>query len=371
MTQLKQTALITGASRGFGLALACELAQKGWNLVIDARGADALNAARAELSQLAEVIAVAGSIDSADHRRELRQAAQRFGQLDVIVNNAGILGPSPQPNLLDYPLDVLENVYRVNVIAQLGVIQAVRDLLRDDARIFNISSDAGAEAYEGWGGYGSSKAALEHLSAVLAAENPQWRVYEIDPGDMRTQMHQDAFPGEDISDRPLAAESVPGFIEILEGDYASGRYAVQNLHPPAESAVSELRLVLAADRYDEAVRFYRDGMGLPVAGGWDDPNGRGTVLAAGQATIEIIDGPQAVRLEKVEAENGSPPPVRLAFQVPDLEGTGANISKQGAAAVREAITTTWGHRSRRYIGPEQLPITLFRDAHESENNGAS
>jgi NAD(P)-dependent dehydrogenase (short-subunit alcohol dehydrogenase family) len=162
-----------------------------------------------------------------------------------VVNNASILGPSPQPSLLDYPLDVLQQVYQVNVIAPLALLQAVRTELRPEARILNITSDAGVEAYPGWGGYGSSKAALEQLSAILAAENPHWRVYWVDPGDMRTQMQQEAFPGEDISDRPLPEESVPGLIELLEGDYPSGRYRAKEL-PSTDTprGVQELRMAL-------------------------------------------------------------------------------------------------------------------------------
>ena len=204
------TALITGASRGLGLALARGLAGHGWRLIITARGADALEAARADLVQQTEVVALPGDVREEAHRAALVAAAQRLGGLDALVNNAGILGPSPQPGLLDYPLDTLAEVYRANVIAPLGMIQAARAVLKDGACVLNITSDAAVEAYEGWGGYGSSKAALEQLSHILAAENPQWRVYWVDPGDMRTQMHQDAFPGEDISDRPLPETSVPG-----------------------------------------------------------------------------------------------------------------------------------------------------------------
>ncbi|MGH2709340.1 MAG: SDR family oxidoreductase [Actinomycetota bacterium] len=153
----------------------------------------------------------------------------RLPELDVLVNNAGILGPSPQPALLDYPLDVLAEVYRANVLAPLGVIQALREELKPDARVINVTSDAGVTAYPGWGGYGSSKAALEQLSAVLAAENPGLKVYWVDPGDMRTDMHQAAFPGEDISDRPLPDARVPGLVAVLEGDLPSGRYVAADL----------------------------------------------------------------------------------------------------------------------------------------------
>lgn len=222
------TALITGASRGLGLALARALAARGWNLIIDSRGTGALDAAQEELKHRTQVISISGDITDPTHREALARAAQRFESLDVLVNNASMLGPSPQPELLDYPLNVLEQVYRTNAIAPLGIMQAVRNLLKPGARILNITSDAGVEAYPGWGGYGSSKAALEHLSAILAAENPDLRVYWIDPGDMRTQMQQEAFPDEDISDRPLPEESVPGLLSIIDGGLPSGRYRVHD-----------------------------------------------------------------------------------------------------------------------------------------------
>ena len=224
-----RTALITGASRGLGLALARRLAADGWQLIIDGRGADALEAARVELERHTKVVAIAGDVTDSGHRQELAREALALGGLDALVNNASMLGPSPQPLLLEYPLDVLEQVYRVNVIGPLGLIQAVQHALKVGVRIMNVTSDAGVEGYEGWGGYGSSKAALEQLSHILAAENAAWRVYWVDPGDMRTQMHQEAFPGEDISDRPLPETSVPGLIELLTGDRPSGRYMARSL----------------------------------------------------------------------------------------------------------------------------------------------
>ncbi|HZU67249.1 MAG TPA: SDR family oxidoreductase [Ktedonobacteraceae bacterium] len=228
-TQTTRTALITGASRGLGLALARQLAALRWQLIIDARGADALETARAELARQTRVIAIPGDVTDAAHRRALVQAAQQLGGLDALVNNASILGLSPQPNLLAYPLDVLGRVYQTNVIAPLALIQELQHELKPGACLVNVTSDAGVEAYAGWGGYGSSKAALEQLSNILAAENPELRVYWVDPGDMRTQMHQEAFPGEDISDRPLPEESVPGLIELITGKYPSGRYSARSL----------------------------------------------------------------------------------------------------------------------------------------------
>jgi NAD(P)-dependent dehydrogenase (short-subunit alcohol dehydrogenase family) len=179
------------------------------------------------------VTAIAGDIADAEHRRALVEAAGE--ELDLLVNNASLLGPSPQPQLADYPLDELRHVYEANVFAPLALAQLVLPRLREGAAIVNVTSDAGVEAYEGWGGYGSSKAALEQVSAILAAEHPGLRVYAVDPGDMRTQMHQDAFPGEDISDRPPPEESVPGLLALIEGQLPSGRYAARELSAAAAS----------------------------------------------------------------------------------------------------------------------------------------
>jgi NAD(P)-dependent dehydrogenase (short-subunit alcohol dehydrogenase family) len=236
---LDRTAIITGASRGLGLALARTLAEHGWTLIIDARTEEALESARAELSRSTRVIAIPGDVTDPEHREDLAEAAREAGGVDALVNNASILGPSPQPELLDYPLDVLEQVYHSNVISPLALIQALNNELKPQARIINVTSDAAVEPYEGWGGYGSSKAALEQLSNILAAENPGLRVYRVDPGDMRTQMHQEAFPDEDISDRPLPEESVPGFIELLTGDLPSGRYEARELAARVETTTAD------------------------------------------------------------------------------------------------------------------------------------
>jgi NAD(P)-dependent dehydrogenase (short-subunit alcohol dehydrogenase family) len=218
-------ALITGASRGLGEALARGLADAGWRLVIDARGAGDLNRVAAELSASTEVVAIPGDITVGSHRADLIDAARRLGGLDLIVNNAGTLGPSPLPRLADFPLDGLRHIFEVNVIAQLALVQDALPLLRTGhASVLNITSDAGVEAYEGWGGYGAAKAAFEQLSRVLAAEEPSLRVWWVDPGDMRTRMHQDAFPGEDISDRPEPSAVVPSLLQLIWEQPPSGRY---------------------------------------------------------------------------------------------------------------------------------------------------
>ena len=228
-----QTALITGGSRGLGLALATSLVEDGWNIVIDGRDEavlnDAVSALRA-VSGRGEVQAIAGGVADRLHRVLLLDAVAARGRLDLLVNNASILGPSPQPRLADYPLDEFEAVVAVNVIAPLALVQATLPLLRaSGGTIVNITSDAAVEGYEGWGGYGSSKAALEQLSNVLAAEEPLVRVYWFDPGDMRTAMHQAAFPGEDISDRPLPEAVVPGLRRLLRDAPPSGRYRAAGL----------------------------------------------------------------------------------------------------------------------------------------------
>jgi NAD(P)-dependent dehydrogenase (short-subunit alcohol dehydrogenase family) len=226
VTRVK-TAIVTGASRGLGLALARALAERGWRLVIDARGDEALAVADDELSKLTDVVAVPGDVADESHRREL--IASAGGRLDLLVNNASLLGPSPQPPLAEYPLDVLEGVYRANVLAPLALVQLGLPILQPGAGILNVTSDAAVEPYEGWGGYGSSKAALEQLTNVLAAEHPDLRIYSVDPGDMNTQMHQEAYPGEDISDRSPPEESVPGLLALVEGDLPSGRYRTSEL----------------------------------------------------------------------------------------------------------------------------------------------
>jgi NAD(P)-dependent dehydrogenase (short-subunit alcohol dehydrogenase family) len=226
------TALVTGSTRGLGRALSTALAERHWNLVVDARDpallgetADALRAAGSP-----EVRAVAGDIADADHRARLAAAVAEAGGLDLLVNNASTLGPSPQPPLADYPLTELERVYAVNTVAPLALTQAVLSYLEHaDGRVVNVTSDAAVEPYAGWGGYGSSKAALEQLTAILGAELPHLRIYAFDPGDMRTQMHQEAFPGEDISDRPLPETVVPSLLRLVDEQLPSGRFRAADL----------------------------------------------------------------------------------------------------------------------------------------------
>ncbi|HEU5470135.1 MAG TPA: SDR family oxidoreductase [Actinophytocola sp.] len=224
-------AIITGASRGLGLALTRGLAELNWRLVVDGRDEAALAAATADLDG---VTAVAGDIADPAHRAALVRTANALGGASLLVNNAGILGPSPQPRLADYPLDVLREVYEVNVIGPIGLIQWAVPVLRErGGAIVNITSDAAVEAYPGWGGYGSAKAAIEQASRVLAAEEPDLRVWWVDPGDLRTRMHQEAFPGEDISDRPEPHTVVPAFLRLIRSRPESGRIRLADLAVPA------------------------------------------------------------------------------------------------------------------------------------------
>ena len=224
-------AVITGASRGLGLALAAGLAADGYHLVVDGRDAAALRAAVAGLPAR-QVTAVPGDVSDPEHRAELVQVASRLGGADLLVNNAGTLGASPLPALADYPLDELRDSFEVNVIAPVALTQLLLPVLRArGGAVLNITSDAAVEAYAGWGGYGAAKAALEQASNVLAAEENVVRVWWVDPGDMRTAMHQDAFPGEDISDRPLPEEVVPGLRRLVAQRPPSGRYRAQDWVP--------------------------------------------------------------------------------------------------------------------------------------------
>jgi NAD(P)-dependent dehydrogenase (short-subunit alcohol dehydrogenase family) len=216
--------IVTGASRGLGLALTRALVERGWRVLVNARDADAL--LQAWPNAPSDVL-IPGDVADPDHRRRLIETAG--DPIDLLVNNASALGPTPLPALGDYPLDELRRVYEVNVLAPLALVQLALPRLSSGARIVNVTSDAAFEPYPGWGGYGSSKAALAQITAILGAENPGLRVYAVDPGDMRTQMQQEAFPGEDISDRPPPEESIPGLLELIEGDLPSGSYRARDV----------------------------------------------------------------------------------------------------------------------------------------------
>jgi len=218
-------AVITGASKGFGRALTEALVGREWTVVVDARSVADLEGA---FSGSAQVDAVPGDVADAAHRAELAEAARRHGGVDLLVNNASTLGP--MPGLDRYPLDELATVYRVNTFAPLALTQLLLpDLVAAQGTVVNVSSDAAVEAYPGWGGYGSAKAALDQLTAVLGAEQPSILAYAFDPGDMRTDMHQQAFPGEDISDRPEPATVVPALLRLLDERPPSGRYRAADL----------------------------------------------------------------------------------------------------------------------------------------------
>jgi NAD(P)-dependent dehydrogenase (short-subunit alcohol dehydrogenase family) len=223
------TALVTGAGRGLGLALARALLADGWSVVTDARRASHLAAA------LPGAVVVPGDVTDPAHQDALAAAVRGLARtgghrLDLLVNNASDLGPSPLPRLADVPLGAARRVLEVNVLAPLALTQLFLPLLRAaGGTVLNISSDAAVEAYAGWGAYGSSKAALDQLTAVLAAEEPELAVYAVDPGDMRTEMHQAAFPGEDISDRPEPESVVPALLRLIATRPPSGRVRASDL----------------------------------------------------------------------------------------------------------------------------------------------
>ncbi len=226
---MSPVALVTGGSRGLGLSLASALVERGWSVVIDGRDQDALREAAAAINA-EQVVTIAGDVSDPDHRKQLVATVEELGSLDLLVNNASFLGPSPQPRLASYELETFRQVYEINVVAPLSLLQVFLPLLRrSHGVVINVTSDAAIEGYEGWGGYGSSKAALEQLTRVLAAEEPDLSVYWVDPGDMNTRMQQEAFPGEDISDRPPPEASVPGLLRLIEERPPAGRYQARQL----------------------------------------------------------------------------------------------------------------------------------------------
>ncbi len=242
-----RTALVTGGSRGLGRALTMELLASGWQVVTDGRDEQVLIRLRDQTANPATLMTLPGDVADPDHRAALIGELAKFGGLDLLVNNASSLGPSgatgpaeqPAPDaglglsaLAEYPLAGLAEVYAVNLLAPLALIQlALPHLERRSGRIVNVSSDAAVEPYEGWGGYGSSKAALDQITNVLAAEHPDLRIYAFDPGDMRTDMHAQAFPGEDISDRPEPETVLPALTRLIDEDLPSGRYRASALRP--------------------------------------------------------------------------------------------------------------------------------------------
>lgn len=223
------TALITGASRGLGRATATALARRGWTLVIDARSQEDLTETAETLSASTRVNAITGDVTDPRHRRLLAEAAATSAPVNLVVNNASALGPSPLPRLLEADVAAFQEVLATNLVAPLALLQSIAPYMADDAVVVNVTSDAAVEAWERWGLYGASKAALDQLTAVLGEEQPAWSVYAFDPGDMRTRMHQDAFPGEDISDRPEPETVVPLLLALLDARPASGRIVAADL----------------------------------------------------------------------------------------------------------------------------------------------
>ena len=229
MTDRAQVAIVTGVSRGFGNAVARVLLEGGWSVIGDARNAAALEEAAAGLPHPENLDVIAGDITDESHLQELCEHASRRGRLQLVVNNAGGLGPSPLPRLLDVDVRVLHDLFWVNTVSQLRLLQLAVPSMHERATVINVTSDASVEKYEGWGAYGATKAALDLLTGVLAAEAPAVRFYALDPGDMRTAMHQAAFPGEDISDRATPEERAPAVLKLVNGELPSGRYRAEEL----------------------------------------------------------------------------------------------------------------------------------------------
>ena len=232
-TAVDRVAVITGASQGLGLELARSLAASGWSLVIDARRPGLLDAATAELvataADGARVVSIAGDVADPAHRTALVDAARQLESVQLVVNNASTLGASPLPELVHLDPGAYLRTLDVNLVAPIALVAELAPLLGDGATVINVSSDAAVEPYEQWGGYGSSKAGLDHASRILAAEHPTWRVLSVDPGDLNTELHRDAFPGDDLSDLPGPEAAVPGFRALIDGDQPSGRYRAQEL----------------------------------------------------------------------------------------------------------------------------------------------
>jgi NAD(P)-dependent dehydrogenase (short-subunit alcohol dehydrogenase family) len=366
------TAIITGASRGFGLALAEQLADAGWNLIINGRTAKTLHAAADRLRTLGSaacraepagsgerviVEPIVGDITDPAHRAALMRAAQSHGGLDVLINNAGILGPSPLPVTGELGIEALREIIEANVVAPLALTQLALPLLRaSHGIVVDITSDAAVEAYPGWGGYGAAKAATEQLRNVLAAEESDVTVWRVDPGDLRTEMHQLAYPGEDISDRALPESVAPGLLRLLAERPASGRYLLaEQSEAPAATGPVALWLTMEVDVFEPVASFYRDVLGLAEIDGWSIDAERGAVFAVGGAARIEVERP------------GAAPPVsgaRAAIEYADLDALTAAHARIAALAGAEptpVIAHGRGHSGFTIRDPRGTEIYLWSE----------
>lgn len=410
-------AIITGASKGLGYALAEQLVGAGWHVIIDARGADALDTAADRLRAVAavpgsdgaggdaeRVEAIAGDITQPAHRDALIRAAVARGGLDLLVNNAGTLGPSPLPAGADLDRAALRDIVETNVIAPHELTRAALPLLRaSHGVVLDVTSDAAVEAYPGWGGYGAAKAATEQLRNVLSAEEADVTVWRVDPGDMRTDMHQLAFPGEDISDRPLPETVAPGIVGLLAARPGSGRYrladfvaaddAVAADEPVADAAVESgaagssaeqpdgiavvalvgdgtgkvmlgdaspesarpiaMWLTIEVDDFACAEEFYRDVVGLPEIDGWSSDGEVGAVFAVGPAARVEIEQPVTPS-----------PGARLAIEFAGLDALTAahkRIAAHLGAGAPPVLRHRRGHSGFTIFDPRGTEIYLWSE----------
>jgi NAD(P)-dependent dehydrogenase (short-subunit alcohol dehydrogenase family) len=349
------TAIVTGASRGLGYALTAQLADAGWHVIVDARDAEALGTAAETLRAAgwhpdSRIEAIPGDITDAAHRADLVAAATAAGGLDLLVNNAGILGPSPLPATGALGADDLRAIVEVNVLAPLALTQLALPLLRASGGVLiDITSDAAVEAYPGWGGYGAAKAATEQLRNVLAAEEAEAStgvtVWRVDPGDLRTEMHQLAFPGEDISDRPLPETVAPGLPALLAARPPSGRYRLADYvpaEPPAASGPTALWLTIEVPEYAPATAFYRDILGLAEVDSWSDGAEQGAVYAVGPAGRIEVERPATPASQPAAP---AAQPARAAIEYPSLEALTA-----AHAAITERLRRA-GHDGDTSVRP--------------------